>query len=105
MIGLVGLLSPNYMAGTIEVGPYKGMIKSFLDLDRDLPDTLKMADFGLFRLFSFSIKSLYYHDRKVKTKKSLELEVHLWNSNFESTAYNKYCHQVCYFNAINLVRC
>ena len=49
VIGLVGLLSPNYMAGTIEVGPYKGMIKSFLDLDRDLPDTLKMADFGLFR--------------------------------------------------------
>ncbi|KAL5270175.1 hypothetical protein ACHWQZ_G001044 [Mnemiopsis leidyi] len=53
VIGLVGLLSPNYMAGTIEVGPYKGMIKSFLGLERELPDTLKMADFGLFR-FCFS---------------------------------------------------
>ena len=50
VIGLVGLLSPNYMSGEVEVGPYKDTIKSFLSLDRDVPDVLKMADFGLFRL-------------------------------------------------------
>ncbi|XP_063688841.1 uncharacterized protein LOC134821944 [Bolinopsis microptera] len=53
VIGLVGLLSPNYMSGDIDVGPYKATIKSFLSLDRDVPDVLKMADFGLFR-FCFS---------------------------------------------------
>ena len=49
MIGLVGLLSPNYMSGEIEIGPYKDAIKSFLFLEEDVPDPLKMADFGLFR--------------------------------------------------------
>ena len=49
MIGLVGLLSPNYMSGEVEAGPYKSIIQNFLGLDMALPDTLKMADFGLFR--------------------------------------------------------
>ena len=49
VIGLVGLLSLNYMSGEVEVGPYKSIIQNFLGLDMALPDTLKMADFGLFR--------------------------------------------------------
>ena len=51
IIGLTGLLTPNYMSGEIEIAPYKTTIKGVLDLNEDfvVPDVLKMADFGLFR--------------------------------------------------------
>jgi len=60
IVGLTGLLSADYMSGYIDMSVIKAPTKSILRLDEnyEVPDTLKMANFGLFR-FCFSDDFMY----------------------------------------------
>lgn len=60
VVGLTGLLSADYMSGYIDMSVVKHPTKSILKLptEYNIPDNLKMANFGLFR-FCFSDDFIY----------------------------------------------